>query len=269
LLALFPLAVLAVVEPMRARLTRSQLATERHEKLASLGVLAAGVAHEIRNPLTAIKCRLFSLKKDFGPALAGSEDFATLNREMDRLERIVRAFLDFARPPEPRIAALPAQAALDHVRKVLSPEFVKRNVSLELEVDDKLTLAADRQQLEQVLINLAQNAADSMPGGGKVLLRARGGVAEMGRQQRRAVVMLDVIDHGQGISPETQRRLFDPFFTTKEGGTGLGLAIASRIIERNGGLLQFSTRQHSGTTFTIVLPQASLQAEHESPHSAN
>ena len=112
----------------------------------------------------------------------------------------------------------------------------------------------DKQQLQQVLINLVQNARDSMPSGGTITLRGRSGAAAFRRGPKPAV-MLDVIDTGTGIEPEVQNRLFDPFFSTKEGGTGLGLAIAARIVEQHRGLLQFSTRRNQGSTFTIILPK--------------
>jgi signal transduction histidine kinase len=133
-------------------------------------------------------------------------------------------------------------------------------VTILAEPGENQTFAADRQQLDQVLINLAQNAADSMPAGGTLTLRARAGAAELSKK-RQAVVMIDVVDTGVGIPPEAQKRLFDPFFSTKDGGTGLGLAIAARIVERHGGVMQFSTRRDHGTTFTVVIPIESNHSE--------
>jgi signal transduction histidine kinase len=154
---------------------------------------------------------------------------------------------------------LSALKVLNDVKELLEPEMTRRNIRLEVDSGEGLDFEGDRQQLRQVLINLAQNARDSMIQGGTITLRARSGLATFG-DRRRPAVLLDVTDTGTGIDPEVQKRLFEPFFSTKEGGTGLGLAIASRIIEQHGGLLQFSTRKNLGSTFTVVLPQQSETA---------
>ncbi len=240
--------------PLRNRLHAAAAETSRHEKLASIGVLATGVAHEIRNPLTAIKFRLFSLKKSLGSDLGDNEDFQTIRSEIDRLERLVKSFLEFARPADPQITPVSAADLFGEVQRLLAPEMSRKQISFRVDADAAPAFHADRQQIGQVLINLAQNAADSMPGGGSITLRARSGMASLDGTKREAV-LLDVIDTGTGIDPEVQKRLFDPFFSTREGGTGLGLAIASRIVEQHRGSLQFSTRAGEGSTFTVVLPK--------------
>ncbi len=255
----------SILLPLHGRLDESQLAIQRQEKLASLGVLATGVAHEIRNPLTAIKLRLFSLKKQFGPGLATQEDFQTIGREIDRLEKIVKSFLQFARPQEPEMAPVAASELLEETRRLLAPEFAKRGVRLDVDAPETVELQADKAQLQQVLINLAQNAAENMPGGGAVTLRARVGVARLSRQSE-PVALLEVSDTGAGIPAEVQKRLFDPFFSTKEGGTGLGLAIAARIVEKHAGRIQFSTGRNSGTTFTLLIPQHVQRSGAHPPH---
>ena len=113
----------------------------------------------------------------------------------------------------------------------------------------------DPQQIQQVLINLIQNAADSIGQNGTVTLRARTGVKRLA-DRATEVVILEVADTGTGIAPEVEKRLFDPFFTTKETGTGLGLSIAARIVEKHGGALQYQTQVNRGTTFGVVLPRA-------------
>jgi signal transduction histidine kinase len=139
---------------------------------------------------------------------------------------------------------------------LLQPQLAKNNIRLRLaEEPVPAQIRIDPQQIQQVLINLIQNAADSIGGNGEITLRAR---LDTKRLADRAteVVILEVTDSGKGIPAEVQKRLFDPFFTTKEGGTGLGLAIASRIIEKHGGALQYQTQVNRGTTFGIVLPRA-------------
>jgi signal transduction histidine kinase len=127
-------------------------------------------------------------------------------------------------------------------------------VQLIVEPAPKVWIQVDPQQMEQVLINLVQNAAESIERDGTITLRARSSVARLGGRSR-PVVILEVADTGKGMPPAVQKRLFDPFFTTKESGTGLGLPIAARIVEKHGGVLQCHTEVGRGTTFGIVLPR--------------
>jgi signal transduction histidine kinase len=225
----------------------------RQEKLASLGVLAAGVAHEIRNPLTAIKFRLFSLKNSLPPAMAENEDATVIANEITRLERIVRDFLQFARPSEPELIEVPVRRMLREVADLLRPQLQKETIALTLEESEDAWVRADTQQIKQVLINLIRNSADSIERNGMIVLRLHheAGFARRGG----SAVVVEVADNGKGIPPEVRKRLFDPFFTTKEGGTGLGLPIAARIVERHGGELRYQTELRRGTTFSIVLPR--------------
>jgi signal transduction histidine kinase len=241
-----------MIAPLRRVLTQSQAVIERQEKLASLGTLAAGVAHEIRNPLTAIKFRLFSLKNSL-PALAGHEDAAVISTELNRLERIVKDFLQFARPSDPEVVRLPAQRLLQEVTDLLTPQFTNNLITLHFASSPQVWINADHQQIKQVIINLVQNAAESIGRNGAITLRIHTG-AERLDGRHRPVAILSVADTGPGIPPEVEKRLFDPFFTTKEQGTGLGLAIAARVVSKHGGLLRYHTRLNHGTTFEIVLP---------------
>jgi signal transduction histidine kinase len=241
-----------MIAPLRRVLVQSQAVIERQEKLASLGTLAAGVAHEIRNPLTAIKFRLFSLKNSL-PALADHEDAAVISVELNRLERIVKDFLQFARPSDPEVVRLPAQRLVQEVTDLLAPQLEKTAITLRFESSAPLWVSADPQQIKQVIINLVQNAAESIGRNGAITLRIHTGAERLNGRHRPAAI-LSVADTGPGIPPEVEKRLFDPFFTTKEEGTGLGLAIASRVVAKHGGLLRYHTRLNHGTTFEIVLP---------------
>ena len=252
IVALALLVYRGTIAPLRHRLTESHAIIERQEKLASLGELAAGVAHEIRNPLTAIKFRLYSLKKSLPADLADNEDAVVISDEIIRLERIVKDFLLFARPSEPELITIPTQRILQEVCDLLKPQLKKTAIELTLKPSEPTWVRADTQQIKQVLINLIQNSADSIGHGGEITLRARNGAGNF--------VALEVIDNGKGIPPEVQERLFDPFFTTKEGGTGLGLPIAARIVEKHGGELRYQTHPGHGTTFSVFLPGVS---EHE------
>jgi signal transduction histidine kinase len=251
--ALVALVYRGMIAPLRHQLTETQAEVARQEKLASLGVLAAGVAHEVRNPLTAIKFRLFSLKKSLPPELAENEDAAVIAKEITRLERIVRDFLQFARPSDPEFVAVPVRRILEEVADLLRPQIEKNGISLIIEGSENAWVQADTQQMKQVLINLIHNAADSIERNGVITLRFH---SESGFTRRGvSAVVVDVADNGKGIPPDVRKRLFDPFFTTKEGGTGLGLPIAARIVEKHGGELRYQTELRRGTTFSIVLPR--------------
>ncbi|MGO8929379.1 MAG: two-component system sensor histidine kinase NtrB [Limisphaerales bacterium] len=243
-----------LIAPLRLKLVESQALMERQEKLASLGLLAAGVAHEIRNPLTAIKAWLFLQQKHLLPGSPEHTDTQVIANEVTRLENIVKDVLLLARPSEPRLTTVPADGPLRQVQALLQPQLEKANIRLAVQDSVSAPIKIDRQQIQQVLINLIQNAADSIGHDGEVTLRAR---LDNKRLADRVtdVVILEVADTGKGIPPEVEKRLFDPFFTTKDAGTGLGLSIAARIVEKHGGALQYQTQPDHGTTFGIVLPR--------------
>jgi signal transduction histidine kinase len=242
-----------MISPLQVQLVESRQLVERQEKLASLGMLAAGVAHEIRNPLTAIKAWLYLQQKHLKPGTPEFGDAELIGGEISRLERIVRDFLQFARPSEPQFVVTPADQPLREVRTLLQPQLDKSEIQIVLEPPISAQISIDPQQVKQVLINLVQNAADSIGQKGTITMRARKSERRLNNHEKD-VVILEVVDTGKGIPPEAEKRLFDPFFSTKESGTGLGLPIAARIIEKHHGALQYQTRPGHGTTFGIILP---------------
>jgi signal transduction histidine kinase len=244
-----------MIAPLQFKLVESQQLAERQEKLASLGMLAAGVAHEIRNPLTALKAWLFIQQKHLQPGTPEHEDAQIITGEINRLDRIVHDFLLFARPTEPHLAKVPADHALREVQTLMGPQLEKANIRLNVENGATADVRIDAQQIKQVLINLVQNAADSIGQNGTITLRTRLDTRRLAERSVE-VVILEVADTGKGIPPEVEKRLFDPFFTTKESGTGLGLPIAARIVEKHSGVLQYQTQMNRGTTFGIVLTRA-------------
>ena len=243
-----------MIAPLRSKLVEAQAVAEQQEKMASLGLLAAGVAHEIRNPLTAIKAALFTQQKKFSPGSAELADVKVVEREISRLEKIVTDFLEFARPAEPETKVIAADLLLLEAKLFLAPQLGQRKIQIFQEPSAPLHVNVDPAQIKQVLINLVQNAADSIGHDGTITLRTRLSHKPL-LKGNNSTVILEVSDTGKGISPEAQKRIFDPFFTTKENGTGLGLSIAARIVEKHGGRLQCQTQVNRGTTFGILLPQ--------------
>lgn len=243
------------IAPLRKKLVLGEELLGKQEKLATLGTLAAGIAHEIRNPLTSIKARLYTLDKHLeAPALA-RRDAEIIGSEINRLERIVQDVLSFARPSDPELKPVAALGLLCDVQSLMAPGLENRSVKIILAPGPELFITADASQLKQVLINLVRNAAEAIKDTGTVTLRVSPDhIRFNGRMQDVAV--LEVEDTGQGIPPEIAKRLFDPFFTTKEAGTGLGLSIAVRLVEKQGGILQYQTRPGLGTAFGIVMPLA-------------
>jgi len=248
------------IAPLRKRLKQTRVVLERQEKLSSLGVLAAGVAHEIRNPLTSIKARLFTQQALLEEKSEALEDNVFIAEEISRLEKIVRDFLAFARPSEPQMAVLRAAQTFRDLDGLVRRSLDKANITLKHEFLADPHIQADSHQLKQVLLNLVQNAAESIGRDGVITLRTRTEARNRVRGSGH-VAVLEVEDTGKGIPFAAQKRLFDPFFTTKPSGTGLGLSIAARILEKHGGSLEYQSEPNRGTVFRLVLPIAPI---HES-----
>jgi signal transduction histidine kinase len=244
-----------LIAPLRVKLIEARALVELQEKLASLGALAAGVAHEIRNPLTAIKARLFTQRKLLAEASEALEDNRFIGDEISRLDNIIKDFLLFARPTEPRREVFKATVPLRELADLFQSELEKNAIELKREFLADPLLDADPQQLKQVLINLIKNAAESVGQHGAITVRTRTKAARRGNRTLH-VAVLEIEDTGQGIPPDVQKRLFDPFFSTKETGTGLGLSIAARILEKHGGALEYQTHTGRGSVFSVILPIA-------------
>jgi signal transduction histidine kinase len=239
--------------PLRRTLRSHEAALEKQQKLANFGELAAGLVHEIRNPLTAINARLFTLELSLPANAPERNDAAVIRREIERLDRVVNDFLKLARPAPPAFVSMTASLALNELAHLLAPTLAQRNIQLILAETVPDRFRADPAQLKQVLINLVQNAADSCAAGGQIVLRARRDSAKLDGALRQ-VVALEVQDNGSGIPAEMRDRLFDPFFSTKDGGTGLGLAISARIIDKHHGAIECKSEVGRGTTFEVMLP---------------
>lgn len=221
------------------------------ERLAQVGKLAAGVAHSIRNPLTSVKMRLFSLERTLSLSLTQKEDFEVISEEIRHIDTIVRNFLEFSRPPKLKMQSVSPSDAVDMALQLLRHRLESYGVDVELVRPRRLPeISVDPEQLKEVLVNLLVNACEVMNDGGSIVIEERERTTEeMGR-----VLTIRVADSGPGIPESVKDKIFEPFFSTKEEGTGLGLSIASRIVGEHGGKLQVQTQEGEGTTFLITLP---------------
>jgi two-component system, NtrC family, sensor histidine kinase HydH len=250
---------------------------KERDRLAALGAMAAGLAHEVKNPLGAIKGAAQLLEELDGAAVVkdeGSREFiGIILEEVNRLDRVVRSFLDYARPHAGNPVPLDINAAVRRTVQILSSQTTN-GLDLKLELADEVPRAKiDPEQFRQVLINLIQNAIQAMDGRGKITVStarrrvpraawssASGTTQSEGKVPARTeepeFAEVSVRDTGPGIPQKVLRNLFVPFFTTKDQGTGLGLAISQSIVQNVGGTIDVQTQSGAGTKFTIVLPAA-------------
>ncbi len=234
---------------------------QERDRLAALGQMAAGLAHEIKNPLGAIKGAAQLLgdpraEQELDPA---SQEFVSIIlEEVDRLDRVVGSVLDYARPSSSNPAPVDVNAVIRRTLQVLSTEpNVDTTFSVELP-DEPTLVRADAEQFRQVLINLIRNAQQAMNGRGEIAISVSRRAA---RSPERGTapegdVEIAVKDSGPGMAPQVLRHVFVPFFTTKAEGTGLGLAISQRMVQQMGGVIEARSAEGSGTTFVVVLPAA-------------
>jgi len=224
----------------------------RAEQLAAVGQLAAGVAHEIRNPLTSIKLLVQAGRDDRQTGLQ-SDDLAVIEHEIRRMERTLQTFIDFARPPRLERARHNLSELVDRALKLVRTRAAKQAVSIQFEPPLELVESdVDGSQLQQVLINLILNALDVMPNGGRLEVRLERGA---GNAQT-----ITVRDDGPGISATLLPRLFEPFVSSKQTGLGLGLVVSKRIVEEHGGTLRGGNRPEGGAAFIVRLPPSGSAA---------
>ncbi|MEJ5376437.1 MAG: ATP-binding protein [bacterium] len=240
------------VDQTRLQLEQSQEQLVRSEKLALVGKLAAGVAHSIRNPLTSVKMRIFSLERGQGLTPQQREDLSVVSEEIRQIDHILRTFLEFSRPPRLRMERVSPSQLVDGVIHLLRDRFRGYGVELMVERAEPLgEIYVDPDRLKEVLVNLMVNAAEAMGArGGRITIRERRESSASGQ----ALVVLEVEDNGPGIPASIQDKVLQPFFSTKEEGTGLGLSIVARIVEEHGGWLELRSQEGEGATFIIKLP---------------
>jgi signal transduction histidine kinase len=237
------------IELMVERLHQREREVLRAEQLAAVGQLAAGVAHELRNPLTAVKMLVATSREDLEARGVSAEDLEIIELEILRLERSLQAFLDFARPPKMERRMLDLSGVIEQALALLSGRTRKQEVRVDYEPPvTQVKVEADGEQLRQLLINLAMNSLDVMPHGGILTIKV------VSMQLDRPFVEVHVSDTGPGIPKELLPRLFQPFVSGKETGLGLGLVVSRRIAEEHGGYLWATNQLQGGACMILRLP---------------
>ena len=221
------------------------------EKMALVGRLASVVAHSIRNPMTSINMRLFSLQRNLSLSSSQKEDLDVVADEMRRLDNIVRNFLEFSRPHKLKKQLVDISQVIDTSVDLLSYKLDLYGITAVREKQPGgISVEADPGLIKEVFVNLIVNACEAMEEGGRIKITET--VIVTGKMGK--VVVINIVDNGPGIPEEMQDRIFKPFETSKADGTGLGLFVAARTIEEHGGSLEFASAAGQGTTFTITLP---------------
>ena len=220
------------------------------ERLKALGTLAAGIAHEIRNPLATINFNTQMLQRELALDAAQHQMFDDVVQQIKKIDRIVQQVLSFAKPRDPQFLPYQLNEIVGYCHDLTKAHLRTTNMEVVLDLGKELPmLVVDFNQISQVIVNLMINAIEAMPEGGVLTIRTH-------FQEEPTAVVLEVTDTGQGILEEDQDRIFDPFFTRKSEGTGLGLSISRQILEKHGAFIEVDTQESVGTTFRILFPFA-------------
>ncbi|MBI3030183.1 MAG: PAS domain-containing protein [Candidatus Rokubacteria bacterium] len=254
-------AAVAVLRDL-SRIRQLEEEVRRGETLAAAGRMAVGLAHEIRNPLGAIRGAVQLLKKELGEEARWREYTDVLMKEVDRVNRILESLLDLGRPVQLRLGPLNLHQLLERVALLSEELAASRGVQIVRRYDPSLPpILADEDRILQVFHNLVRNAIEAMPRGGRLTLTTRLSMSplfakvDLGTGARHFVVV-QVADEGEGIPEALRAKIFDPFVTTKERGLGLGLALCHRILEEHKGAIQVESVPGKGTTVSCFLPIA-------------
>ena len=254
-------SAVAVVRDI-SRLRQLEAEVRRGETLAAAGQMAIGLAHEIRNPLSAIRGAAQLMQRELGDEARWGEYTAVLLKEVTRVNSIIEMLLDVGRPVTLRPVPLNVHQLLERVALLLEVEATSHRITFVRRYDPSLPpILADEDRIMQVFHNLVRNAIEAMPGGGRVTLVTRLSMnplfakVDLGQGQR-SMAEIQIADEGEGISEATRAKLFTPFFTTKERGLGLGLALCHRIVDEHRGAIQVTSEPGRGTAMSCFLPIA-------------
>jgi signal transduction histidine kinase len=253
------LVTLATEVALGIRYRRMEEQIVRNNKLISLGTVAAGVAHEIRNPLSSIRAfaQLLPTRSD-DPEF--KNDFSKrVLQDVDRITTVIQSMLSFAHPGVVTIDNYDAADLIDGALTLIQPRLRGRHIEVTKHFHNPLTLRVDKQQIIQVLLNLLTNALDALPERGRIRITTGVRSVESHQQQpEQHLGIIEIADNGHGISAAIRKRLFDPFFTTKPEGTGLGLSISQKIAQDHGGFISVSSVEGTGATFQLHLPLSQI-----------
>lgn len=249
------------IEHAVVRLQRREREVHRVERMAALGQLAAGLAHEIRNPLTSILLLFQTARNDPSAGGLTDEDIDLIEQELHRIERCLQDFLDFARPPKLSRSTCDLAQVVHDALALTKGRIDQQGTAIHLDTPAEICLLdADREQLRQVVVNLILNALDAMPLGGQLGLFVHSSADG-------DHIELNVTDTGPGISSQILPRLFEPFATGKDTGLGLGLVISKRIVEEHGGTIRGSNRSEGGASFVVRLPLRQSELQNSKPNT--
>jgi PAS domain S-box-containing protein len=225
---------------------------EVSQRMASIGRLTSGVAHEVKNPINAIAIHLELLREKMrAPDDGSSRHMKIINDEIHRLDRVVKTLADFNRPIDPKFTTFDIRRPIDEVTQLAAPDAARNGVTIESRLgNDPLPVNADSDLIKQALLNVVLNGVQAMGQGGTLKVSAR---------NNESRTTIEVRDEGKGIPPEIQDKVFNLFFTTKTEGSGIGLAVSYRIMQLHGGSLSFDTKAGMGTVFRFVLPAVARQ----------
>jgi signal transduction histidine kinase len=240
--------LLGEIERVVERLQQRDREVQRADQLAAVGQVAAGVAHELRNPLTSVKMLVQNALEDQPAEGLPREDLAIIEQEVRRMEGCIQTFIDFARPPKTERRRTDLLAVVRRALTLVEGRALRQKVVIKSNLPSApVDVLIDAEQIHQVLLNLLLNALDVLPQGGQIELYVRPGLA--GRS-----VNVRLRDNGPGIAADMQPRLFEPFVSTKETGLGMGLSICRRLLEAHGGTIEGANAASGGAVFTFTLP---------------
>jgi signal transduction histidine kinase len=250
------LLTLATEVALAVRYRRMEDEVFRKNRLVELGTIAAGVAHEIRNPLASIKTFAQLMPERMDDPEFKNEFSKLVLKDVDRITKVIESMLAFARPAQVSIKEQPANDLVEEAVLLVQSRLKAKRIELTRAFHGNPVIKVDKHQILQVLVNLLSNAADALPEQGKI--RVATGVNQLdiggGGNGNRGFAVIEVSDNGPGIPASVRNRLFDPFFTTKKEGTGLGLSISQKIVRDHGGSITVSSVEGKGTSFQVSLP---------------
>jgi len=230
---------------------------ERMERLATLGEVSAGIAHEIRNPLAGIKTSAQVLEESFSPNDFRAQLVSRIVKEIDRSNELLKKFFRFAKPSRPEQDFIDIEKIIESVQLLLVSRMKKRKIVFKSNHEAELPkVFVDESQIEQVIVNLLLNAMDSIKNSGEIFVSTKLSKIKSDSKEKteQEMVIVQIQDTGEGIEDEIIEKIFNPFFTTKSEGVGMGLAISSRLVEENGGRLEVNSEIGKGSSFLLYLP---------------